>query len=229
MSHVKAFLVNNAALACTVALVASTIGAFRANAQDGTVTYEATVDITWSAASAPYEFPDGAHLSGIVGATHNESYVLFRDGQTGSSGLELVAENGRPKTLEAEFAEGMRRGQINAIVYGPGFKEVPAAKDISFSTTPEHPLFSFVTMIAPSPDWFTGISDFQLFQDGAWIEEAELTLWAWDSGTDFGPTYTSPNDDSQPQESVRLLATPHFLTEDGLVPMGTITLRRIDG
>ena len=121
----------------------------------------------------------------------------------------------------------MRRGQIAEIVYGPGFKEVPAAKDIHFTMTPEHPLFSFITMIAPSPDWFTGVADVALYQDGTWIDAVELPLWAWDSGTDFGPTYTSPNDDAQPQQSVRLLATPHFLTESGLVPVGTISIRRV--
>jgi len=207
--------------------LALALGAGPALAQDQTVTYEATVDITWSAETAPFEFPDGAHLSGIVGATHNERYVLFRDGDTSSSGLELVAENGRPRTLEAEFAEGIRRGQIAEIVYGPGFKEVPAAKEISFSMTPEHPLFSFITMIAPSPDWFTGVADVALYRDGAWIDEIALPLWAWDSGTDFGSTYTSPNDDAQPQQSVRLLATPHVLTGAGLIPVGTITLRLV--
>lgn len=221
LSKISPFAVTAGA----VALASSTTLAI---AQDETATYVATVDITWSAETAPFEFPEGAHLSGIVGGTHNERYVLFRDGDTGSSGLELVAENGRSKTLEAEFAEGMRRNQINNIVFGPGFKEVPAAREISFATTTEFPLFSFVTMIAPSPDWFTGIADFALYEDGDWVEEAALTLWAWDSGTDFGSTYTSPNDDSQPQQSVRLLATPHFLTASGLVPMGTITIRRID-
>ncbi len=227
MSHSTALSLKSFAFA--FALLAGGFAAPTVIAQDETVTYQVTVDITWSTETSPFEFPDGAHLSGIVGATHDERYVLFRDGQTSSSGLELVAENGRPKTLEAEFAEGMRRGQINAVVYGPGFKEVPAAKDTSFSTTAEHPLFSFVTMIAPSPDWFTGVADVALYQDGAWIDEAKLILWAWDSGTDSGQTYTSPNDDTQPQESVRLLATPHFLTESGLVPMGTVTLRRVDG
>lgn len=52
-----------------------------------------------------------------------------------------------------------------------------------------HPMVSLVTMIAPSPDWFTGIAHVQLRVNGAWIAETTLPLLAWDAGTDSGATY----------------------------------------
>ncbi|MGI9407822.1 MAG: hypothetical protein ACR2O4_15715, partial [Hyphomicrobiaceae bacterium] len=58
-------------------------------------TYELQVNITWSAATHPYEFPPNPHMSSLIGATHRGRYALFRDGDIASSGLELVAENGR--------------------------------------------------------------------------------------------------------------------------------------
>ena len=58
-----------------------------AAAQD-TAEFEVVVDITWSGATAPLEFPDGAHISPVVGATHHSRYVMFRDGHTASSGIE---------------------------------------------------------------------------------------------------------------------------------------------
>ena len=81
-------------------------------------------------------------------------------------------------------------------------------------------------MLAPSPDWFTGVADFDLMTDSRWIDEVTLPLWAWDSGTDGGTTYAAPDHDLQPQQSVRLVATPHFLTPNGLIPVGTATIRR---
>lgn len=54
-----------------------------------------------------------------------------------------------------------------------------------------------------------------------------LPPWAWDSGTDAGATYTSDDADIQPHQSVRLIASPHFLTDDGLIPVGTVTIRRV--
>ena len=78
-------------------------------------------------------------------------------------------------------------------------------------------------MVAPSPDWFTGAADVPLMSDGAWIDTAEIVLWAWDSGT----IYTAPNADTQPHQTVRLVASPHFLTAKGLVAVGVARLHRL--
>lgn len=198
-----------------------------AGAADDVATFGLTVEIGWSAETAPLEFPDGAHLSGLIGATHNSRYVLFRDGHTASSGLELVAENGRPTVLEAELAEAARRGRVGSVIEGPNLASVPGTIETRFTATKTHTRLSFVTMLAPSPDWFTGIADFPLLADGAWIDGADLTLWVWDSGTDDGQTYAAPNMDTQPRQSIRLLSGPHFLSENGLVTVGTARLRRI--
>lgn len=189
--------------------------------------FELTVDITWGAATAPLEFPPDGHMSGLIGATHDKRYVLFRDGDTASSGLELVAENGRVATLRAEFAEAKRRGRIGTEIDGPALDKVPGQISIRFKANERHSRLSFVTMIAPSPDWFTGAADIALRADGNWIDTTSVVLWAWDSGTDHGTTYNAEDIDAQPQQSIRLLASPHFLTGRGLVPMGTATITRI--
>ena len=196
-------------------------------AQDERATFELTVEITWSAEAAPLDFPATAHMSRLIGVMHNSRYVLFRDGDTASSGLELLAENGRATILEAEFAEAMRRGRLGSRFEEPGLPRVPASFATTIETTKDHPLLSFVTMIAPSPDWFAGAADIALMSGGDWVEELEVPIWAWDAGTDSGQTYEAANADRQPRESIRLLATPHFLARDGLVPMGRAVLRRI--
>ncbi|MDU8944014.1 spondin domain-containing protein [Ovoidimarina sediminis] len=196
-------------------------------ARADTATFKVTIDITWSAETAPFEFPQGGHVTHFIGATHNSRYVLFRNGQTASSGLELVAENGRDRTLEAELAEADRRGRIGGIVEGPALRTVPGQITFRFTVTPEHSLVSFVSMIAPSPDWFTGLADIPLHDGEAWIDAQDHPLWMWDSGTDASQTYATPDADLQPQESVRLVATPHVLTKDGLVPMGTARIVRV--
>ena len=153
--------------------------------------------------------------------------MLFGDGDTASSGLELVAENGRDTTLRTELAEAQRRHRIGSIISGPGLASVPGSLRINFETTARHPLLSVVAMVAPSLDWFTGAADVALLRDGAWIENPELRLWAWDSGTDSGTTYAAADDDTQPQQSVRLVASRHFPTKDGLVAVGVAHLRRV--
>jgi hypothetical protein len=192
-----------------------------------TATFELELDITWSAETNPLEFPLGGHLSSVIAATHHSRYIVFRDGTTASSGLELVAENGRPSIIKAEMAEAQRRDRLDGIFEAGALKEVPGQVKMTISAKKSHPLLSFVTMIAPSPDWFTGAADVSLLQDDEWIEQQQITLWAWDSGTDSGQTYTAPNLDTQPRQSIRLVTTPHFLGEAGLVPFGRATLKRV--
>jgi len=192
-----------------------------------TATYELVLDVTWSAETAPLDFPADPHLSPVIAVTHTSRYALFRDGETASSGLELVAENGRSTTLLAELAEARRRGRVGGWVEGPALDLSPGRVALEIAATRDHPLLSLVTMLAPSPDWFTGIADVALIVDGDWIDAATAPLWIWDSGTDAGETYAAANSDRQPQESIRLLATPHVLGPDGLTPAGRAHLRRI--
>lgn|SRR5512145_1321261 len=198
-----------------------------ANAQSADAArYKLEIAVTWSAQTHPLEFPPGAHFSDLIGATHDARYVLFADGRTASGGLELLAENGRASILRAEFAEAMRRGRIGSIFDGEGLYALPGSMSATFDIDAGRRLVSFVTMVAPSPDWFTGLSSVDLMAGGTWADRLELTLWAWDAGTDSGETYNAPDDDTQPRESVRLLAVPAFFDDAGLKRVGTATFIR---
>jgi hypothetical protein len=49
---------------------------------------------------------------------------------------------------------------------------------------------SLVTMIGPSPDWFVGVSGFDLcLSNCTWMEDASFDLFPYDAGTDSGITY----------------------------------------
>lgn len=95
-----------------------------------------------------------------------------------------------------------------------------------FTAEAAHPYLSFVTMLAPSPDWFTGVSVLPPMGDGAWVAEAGATLWVWDAGTDGGASHAAENDDTRPRAVVRLLASPHVLDDGGLRPVGRAIVRR---
>src|SRR5687768_5603798 len=51
----------------------------------------------WSPANHPVEFPTGsAHFSGVIGAAHDSSYSLFKQGSMPTAGLEMLSEMGKP-------------------------------------------------------------------------------------------------------------------------------------
>lgn len=191
-------------------------------------TYSVDVAFTWSPETHPIDFPDQAHWSGMFVVTHNSRYSLFADGHTATTGLALLATNGRFNILQAEYDEAHRRRRVaTQQVISP-----PSGGSGTFSfeveATAEHALLSFATMIAPSPDWFSGAASIALFDGDAWIEEAAFPIFVWDAGSDSGEFYTASNAISQPRESIRLLAHPAFLQRDGLRPIGTVTVRSVD-
>ncbi len=190
--------------------------------------YKLELHISWSKANHPHDWPQtGGHMSGLVVVAHGSRYVLFEDGRTASSGLKLVAENGRSTVLDAEFTEARRRERIGEVVKAEGLKKVPGTMKAEFIASEDHPLVSFVTMLAPSPDWFTGASAVNLRAEGKWVKRLRVPLWAWDAGTDSGSSYTSANMETQPAQSIRLLATPHVLTGRGLAEIGYAQITKI--
>ena len=193
-----------------------------------TASYQLQIKATWSAETHPFEFPSNPTFSHIIGTTHNDDYALFKDGQTGSSGLELIAERGRVSIFRVELDEADDRGLIGTVFDGDEIETIPGETTLHFSATTEFSLVSFATMIAPSPDWITGVSSIALYDGNQWMDRLELPLWAWDAGTDSGETYQARNQDTQPQQSVRLVATPHFLTDQGLSKVGEAVIERIN-
>ena len=57
-------------------------------------------------------------------------------------------------------------------------------------------------MLAPSPDWFVGVSALPLMEDGAWRKRVEVNLRLYDAGTDDGTVFTAGNADTDPAEPI---------------------------
>jgi hypothetical protein len=67
---------------------------------------------------------------------------------------------------------------------------------VEFRISREYPLVSLVAMLAPSPDWFVGVSALDLCEGGRWAAERTVELFAYDAGTDSGSSYESPDADA---------------------------------
>lgn len=167
-----------------------------------------------------------AHWSRLIAFAHSSRYTLFRDGDTASSGLALVATNGRVTVLEAELAEGRRRGRVGNDIVLPGIAS-PGSFSFELDLDEKLSRVSFATMLAPSPDWFSGASNVVLRQGDTWVDTKTVMLWPWDAGADSGPEYSGPNVETQPRQSVRLLTHPDFLKDDGLMPIGRASFTRL--
>ena len=190
--------------------------------------YEVRFDATWTADSHPLDYPGNAHFSGLVGATHNDAYTLFADGGTATPGLEALSEKGAHSPLDGEIRAAIDKGIAGALFESAPLFSFPGKLMAQFTASPVHPYASVAAMVAPSPDWFTGVSQVALMKDGKWIDSITLTLYAWDAGTDNGTTYKAADADAQPRQSIRLNAAPQFAGADGAMkPVGTVSFIRL--
>ena len=98
---------------------------------------------------------------------------------------------------------------------------------IEFEVSREFPLVTLVTMVAPSPDWFVGVHDYDLVAGGDWVVERRVSLYPYDAGTDDGETYSSPDRPAQPPMPTALLGGAPVVHLGRVAPFGDFVFRRL--
>ena len=188
------------------------------------VRYELTFNATWSQPTHPQDFPSNAHFSGLIGGSHNPAATFWENGQLASDGIERMAELGSKSPLTDELQAAIDTGDAYGIISGGGISRSPGVVSQQFEISSTHRLATVVSMIAPSPDWFVGVHGLDLRPNGSWLPEVIVELWPYDAGTDSGSTFTSPNDDTMPRETIRQITEAPFA---GAPVLGTFTFRLI--
>ncbi len=187
--------------------------------------YEARFDATWSAATHPVAFPSNAHWSSLIGGTHDASASFWSLGTLASQGIKDMAERGLTSPLDTEVQSAINAGHAGVVIRGGGISPSPGSVTTTFDITQQFPLATIVTMVAPSPDWFVGVSGQPLFVDGEWVNRIVVPLYAYDAGTDSGVSYASPNQVTSPPQLVAANSAAPFLNG---APLGILTFTRVD-
>lgn len=205
--------------------------AFYRVVSDFTAQYQVVFSATWSQTTHPTNWPSGAHWSGLVGGTHSDAVHFWREGETASEGIRLMAERGQQATLLSEIAPALRNGTAHLQLAGGGIGTSPGSVSLTFPQRMrrDFPLVTLVSMIAPSPDWFVGVDSLSLIENGQWVKSKIVTLYGFDAGTDSGSSYTSPDQVTTPRGVVTRFTGFPALSDGVIVPFGTFTFTRQDG
>ena len=96
-----------------------------------------------------------------------------------------------------------------------------------------HSLISLVTMIFPSPDWFLGISNMDMCNKvtGEWRESYTRDLLPYDSGTDDGTSFESPNSVTKPRKNIFLIGNrdkTNFKSDSDIRRLGVLVMQRFE-
>ena len=195
---------------------------------DSTAKYKVVFDSSWSSATHPDQFPGGqAHLSGLIGATHRSNFKLWQRDELATPGIESMAETGSKSPLTNEINAAIDSADAEFLLSGGGIGSSPGSVALSFTVTQAYPFVSLVSMIAPSPDWFVGVSGLSLIENGQWVEELVVPLFAYDAGTDNGSSYTAQNSDTDPQAKISRLQEPPFRVDRDTPALGRFIFSRI--
>jgi hypothetical protein len=194
-----------------------------------TTTYSLTFDATWSDQTHPHPtFPVGAHFSPLIGAVHTDTVTFWKaDGVTvATPGIEQMAETGGTSLLADEI-QAQIPDNAKSMLTRPGSFPSPSTVTIdSFEVSKDFPLVTLVTMVAPSPDWFVGVSSLSLLDDGGrWVISKTVELYPYDAGTDSGVDYTSPNADVTPHDPITNISGLFPFSDQ---PLGTLTFTRLE-
>lgn len=192
----------------------------------GDVSYTVTLNASWSSTTHPQNFPAKAHFSNLVGATHNVNTVFWQAGDIATAGIEQMAETGKTTLLINEINTDKIAGNSDNLIHGDGIDKSPGSRTFTLPVKASHPYLTLVTMIAPSPDWFIGVNAYDLMPNGNWVNNATVTLYAYDAGTDNGSTYTSANADTSPQDVITQIIDAPFLVNTNIIPVAELVINR---
>ena len=189
--------------------------------------YRVTFVSDWSASTHPQHYPANAHYSPLIGSTHRAGAAFWMPGGLASPGVENMAETGSVSPLDAEIRDAVAAGSAGRLLLGGQLNQSPGRLTMEFDITLAFPHVSLVTMIAPSPDWFVGVYDFPLVEDGRWLDRVTRPLPPWDAGTDSGRRYTAPDADTQPRAPIMLLQGFPVSAGGPAEPFGRFIFQRI--
>ena len=184
------------------------------------VTYQIRFVADWSDKTHPNDYPDRAHFSPFVAYSQNDSAdsLIFITEQKPNPGIEQMAETGSTTTLNQEIDELISSGLAFKRTMGKLFNS-PGTDSAELEFTDDYSYVTFVSMIAPSPDWFVSRTT-NLMKGEDWVGEIELELITYDAGSDSGEMLTSQDIDTQPKEPVTVFS-------DNLQRLGKLVLTQI--
>jgi len=178
------------------------------------VSYKIVFINKWSAKAHSSLYPSSAHWSPPVVASHNKNFHMWEKGKNASEGVEIVAETGSTSKLKQELNA---EEYVYDHVQGPSFfnsaKQKVNLPDLDVTFMAAHA--SSITMVAPSPDWFTGFDTVSLVdkETGNWFRKVTVLVFPFDAGTDSGTTFSAGNVATVPKEKIRRMS-PKFCTEN---------------
>jgi hypothetical protein len=132
-----------------------------------------------------------------------------------------MAEKGRKNPLGDEINDAIDAGTAFSKLSCGGISKSPGSVSFNFQLSKNYTLVTLVSMNAPSPDWFVGVSGLDLYENGEWVSEKVVELYLYDAETDSGDDYTSEDVATTPPVPITMIN--ETILSGSNVPYGKFT------
>lgn len=194
------------------------------------ISYIVKLEGSWTNMTHPKHFPSSAQFGRLTGGSHSTGYSVWSPGGMATRGMEKLAERGKHKRLMRTMTASSSVLQVISLkaISSTG----KGKRVVNLDAT--HPLVSLVAKIAPSPDWFVGVSGLNMCDNTTgWINSLSVDLFPYDAGTDSGLQFESMNADSIPQEPIYQITGMHPMNPGGsffgynpMLKLGTLKFKK---
>lgn len=190
--------------------------------------YKITVVGKWQIPQ--FGVPSNVHFTYFAGMVHNANARSWQPGSYASIGLKNLAESGGLTELIRETDSIiLQKNAISHIAFPPPSATGTVSSNIYCNANYSH--VSFASMIAPSPDWFIGVNNLNLYVSDHWLQDTLLNLYVYDAGTKDGDVFSMTGPATMPQQNI-LLQTPVNATalangNTTLAPIATVRFTKL--
>ena len=100
-----------------------------------------------------------------------------------------MAETGNPAPLKAELEVLIKRRKGKELFVDDSISPPTGSRTFQIRVSRKFSYITFVSMVAPSPDWFLGVTNYNLLKKNKFIKERTIKGIVYDAGTDSGITF----------------------------------------
>ena len=190
-------------------------------------TYQLVFTLNWQ--SPQFAVPPNVHVTALVGMVHSKDTTLWSPGSQATKGIEDVAEIGNTVVINVELDSILSEGKaLSKFMISPPLVTDSTETILDFNTS--FSCFSFASMIAPSPDWFMGVHDYDLFKNNKWVADTIINILLYDAGTEDGDIFNYDNPATSPQQPISFLTPLNAMVlangNKSIDAIGTIHFRK---
>lgn len=193
---------------------------------EASASYDLTFTTNFTEENNPEDYPANASFGTIVVITHAPEVSVYAIGQLASEGMALYAESGDVDGLSTFLSTSLgEEGDGLFSVTSAGTAGAQQTINTSVSVTPTRTRITFLARLSPSPDWFLGVSSFNVVDGETLIDLAEIELRPFDAGVILGDTYEA--NDGAESAAISLYDDAPFGNGNPLTePLGNLTIER---